>query len=142
MHLLAAQPGGFSDDEGIIDLGQSPGEIVILSAADSSLAALATAAETLPDDFPAIRLANWLQLLKPAAYDLYEHAVLEQAKVVVVSLLGGISYWEYGFERLRAWAAADGSRTLIIVPGDNTPDDELFQASSVGVDEVQYINQQ
>lgn len=43
MHLLVAQPGGFVDDEGIIDLNQTPADIVILSAADSSLAALASA---------------------------------------------------------------------------------------------------
>ncbi len=131
MHLLAAQPGGFTDDEGIIDLGQSPADIVLLSAADSSLAGLANCVESLPQAFPSIRLANWLQLLKPAAYDLYESRVLEKAKVVVVSLLGGISYWQYGFERLVAWQQADVSRTLIIIPGDNSADDELFQASSV-----------
>ena len=136
MHLLAAQPGGFTDDEGIIDLGQTPGDIVILSAADSSLAGLANSAESLAQDFPSIRLANWLQLLKPAAFDLYESRVLDNAKVVVVSLLGGISYWHYGFERLIAWRDADKSRTLIIVPGDNSPDEELFQASSVPLEEA------
>ena len=42
MHLLAAQPGGFVDDESIIThLNQQPGEIVILSASDSMLALLA-----------------------------------------------------------------------------------------------------
>ena len=60
MHLFAAKPGGFVDDEGIIDLEQSPADIVILSAADSSLSALANAAKNLPESFPSIRLANWL----------------------------------------------------------------------------------
>ena len=69
-----------------------------------------------------MRLANWMQLLKPAAYDLYEHKVLDHAQVVVLSLLGGQNYWQYGFERLQAWAqgTTDGKpRTLIIVPGDD-----------------------
>lgn len=139
MHLLAAQPGGFVDDEGIIDLNQTPADMIILSAADSSLAALSDAACLFADEQiegevgnkPSVRLANWMQLLKPAAYDLYEHKVLEQSKVIVLSLLGGASYWQYGFERLQAWAQADSSRTLIIVPGDDTPDPELFSASSV-----------
>lgn len=139
MHLLAAQPGGFVDDEGIIDLDQSPADIVILSAADSSLAALATGIGSLIDDggdvsLPSVRLANWMQLLKPAAYDLYEHKVLDHAKVVVLSLLGGQNYWQYGFERLQEWARsgfAEQPRTLIIVPGDDTPDPELQSASSV-----------
>ena len=144
MHLLAAQPGGFVDDEGIIDLNQTPADIVILSAADSSLAALASAvslfqaqemnAEALGQSaasLPDIRLANWMQLLKPAAFDLYEHKVLDKSKVVVLSLLGGASYWAYGFERLQAWAAADASRTLVIVPGDDALDPELFEVSTL-----------
>jgi len=142
MHLLAAQPGGFVDEEGIIDLDQSPAEIVILAAADSSLAALAGAARGLPEGFPELRLANWMQLLKPAAYDLYEHKVLDHARLVVVSLLGGQNYWQYGFERLQAWAASKGagaSRRLIVVPGDDAPDPVLFQASTVPEEESRRV---
>ena len=134
MHLRAAQPGGFTDDEGIIDLEQTPADIVILSAADSSLAGLANSAECLPQNFPSIRLANWMQLLKPAALDLYFDRVLDYARVVVVSFLGGESYWPYGFEQLVAWvneAKSDYKRTLVLVPGDNSLDDDLFNASSV-----------
>jgi cobaltochelatase CobN len=131
MHLLASQPGGFTDDEGIVDLGQSPADIIILSAADSALAALADSAESLPADFPSLRLANWMHLLKPAAFDLYRNKVIDHAQVVVLSLLGGENYWQYGFEQLQEWAAADKQRHLIIVPGDDTPDETLFAVSTV-----------
>lgn len=131
MHLLASQPGGYSDDEGIVDFGQSPADIIILSAADSALAALANSAESLPDDYPDIRLANWMQLIKPAAFDLYQQKVINTAKVVVVSFLGGVSYWQYGFDSLLDWVAADVDRTLILVPGDDTADEHLFCSSSV-----------
>ena len=130
MHLLAAQPGGFVEEEGIIDLGQDPAKVVILAAADTSLAMLATAAEQLGSELPSIRLANWSHLLKPAAFDLYEHKVLEQAELVMVSLLGGASYWNYGFERLQAWQQAKPNRQLILVPGDDAQDPQLTQASS------------
>jgi cobaltochelatase CobN len=139
MHLLAAQPGGFTDDEGIIDLGQTPGEIVLLSAADSVLAGLADSAETLDEDFPSIRLANWMQLLKPAAFDLYRDKVIDHAKIVVVSLLGGESYWQYGVEQLQEWAkqsSPSSPRQLIFVPGDDTPDDELFLISTTPTQET------
>lgn len=139
MHLLAAQPGGFVDDEGIIDLNQSPADIVLLSAADSSLAALAVAADDLPEDFPSLRLANWMQLLKPAAFDLYRHKVLDQAQVVVLSLLGGKNYWPYGVEQLQDWACADPRRLLIVVPGDDSPDPELWEASSVSLNDCQRV---
>ncbi|WP_106476996.1 cobaltochelatase subunit CobN [Phytohalomonas tamaricis] len=130
MHLFAAQPGGFSDDEGIIDLRQSPAELVILAAADSVLGLLADTAEVLPADYPSLRLANWLNLKKPAAFDLYRDKVLDHARVVVLSLLGGAAYWEYGLEQLREWARSSG-RTLIVVPGDDSEDDALLNASSV-----------
>ena len=134
MHLLAAKPGGFTDDEGIIDLQQTPAQIVILSAADSSLAAIASTLESMPSDLPSVRLANWMNLLKPAAFDLYEAAVLEHAELLVLSLLGGRNYWEYGLDRLIAWSQGRTNgkpRQLIVVPGDDAADQELFEASTV-----------
>lgn len=139
MHLFAAKPGGFVDEEGIVDLQQTPAEVVILSAADSSLSALAQAAERLGDAYPSVRLANWMNLVKPAAYDLYEDRVLEHARLVIVSLLGGSAYWQYGFDRLRAWAAADANRQLILVPGCDAPDDALLTASSVPVESARRV---
>ena len=145
MHLLAAKPGGFVDDEGIVDLGQSPADLVILAAADSVLGALGNALDALHsiDELtailPSVRLANWMQLAKPAAYDLYEDKVLEKAKVVVVSLLGGEHYWPYGFQRLQAWANAKPNRTLILVPGDDTPDVELMKASTCSMENAHRV---
>lgn len=133
MHLLAAKPGGFVDDEGIVDLGQTPADLVILAAADSVLGALGSALEQLSAQgasLPSVRLANWMQLVKPAAYDLYEHKVLDHAKVVVVSLLGGEHYWAYGFRRLQDWSRAKSGRTLIVVPGDDSQDPSLMKAST------------
>ena len=62
MHLLAAIPGAIVDGSTAIDLGQTAGDIVLLSAADSELAAFAAARAALGDDFPTLRLANLLRL--------------------------------------------------------------------------------
>ena len=129
MHLLAAKPGGFSDDEGIIDLQQTPGEIVILSAQDTSLALLAETLEQLPQGYPEVRLANLMHLGKPAAFDLYEHAVLRHAQLIIVSVLGGMSYWEYGIDQLQQLVRKTGA-TLVLVPGDDQPDPELDARSN------------
>ena len=67
MHLLAAQPGGFTDDEGIIDLDQSPGDVIIMAAADGILGLLAETLDAMPADMPSVRLARLRQLAKPAA---------------------------------------------------------------------------
>lgn len=138
MHLLAARPGGFVDDEGIVDLQQTPADIVILSAQDTSLGLLATVAETLPADYPSIRLANTIHLSKAAAFDLYASQVLETAKVVIVSMLGGRGYWTYGIERLFELATIHGF-SLVIVPGDDQPDEDLFETSNCDSEVVDLI---
>ncbi len=138
MHLLAAQPGGFSDEEGIIDLQQTPGDIVVLSAQDTSLGVLADAADRLSQNLPTVRLANLVNLDKPAAYDLYEHKVLQHARVIVVALLGGTNYWKYGVEQLCALCLKQNI-PLAIVPGDDQPDPELAQLCSLGPAECHEI---
>lgn len=133
MHLLAAQPGGFVEQEGIVDLAQSPAPLVVFSAADSQLTALSAGFKQAHDMYRLVetRLVNWTNLLKPAAFDLYEDKVLEQAEVVVVSLLGGKAYWQYGVEGLLRWSKAKPNRTLILVPGDDNVDPELIELSTV-----------
>ncbi|MFC5374192.1 cobaltochelatase subunit CobN [Brevundimonas faecalis] len=101
MHLLAVQAGAVLDGEEAIDLGQSPGDIVILSSNDTDLACLSAAAANLPDDFPSVRLANLLHLKHPLSVDLYVERVVSQARLVVVRLLGGRGYWPYGLDEIR-----------------------------------------
>ncbi len=60
MHLLATTPGTVSDGADAVDLGQTPGEIVFLSAADSELACLAQALPEVPGI--TLRLANMMRL--------------------------------------------------------------------------------
>ena len=131
MHLLRTQPGGFVSDDNIADLGQTPAELVILCSGDSSLALLAEAAQQLPDDYPGFLLANPMQVQNHASVDLYVDQVLRHAKVILISLHGGIGYWRYGVERL-VQLAERGVR-LILVPGDDRPDPELSDLSSVPV---------
>ncbi|MFW0753728.1 cobaltochelatase subunit CobN [Pseudomonas sp. H11T01] len=129
MHLLRTQPGGFVSDDNIADLGQTPAELVILCSGDSSLALLAEAAQQLPDDYPSLRLANPMQVQNHASVDLYVDEVLRHAKVILISLHGGIGYWRYGIERLVE--LAEKGVQLILVPGDDRPDPELSDLSTV-----------
>jgi len=43
MHLLAATPGSVDEGQEPVDLGQSPADVVFISAADTELAALSSA---------------------------------------------------------------------------------------------------
>ena len=124
MHLLKAQSATPEDSGEAIDLGQSPGDIVVLSAADTELACLATAQGRRPQDAPSLRLANILQLGHPMSVDLYVEQVVGRARLVVLRLLGGRSYWPYGLEQVVA-ASRAGGIPLAVLPGDDQPDPEL-----------------
>ena len=100
MHLLAATPGEISDGSEAIDLGQSPGEIVILSFADSELASFSSAYAEINEGSPSLRLANLLNLGHNMSVDLYVEKVIVFAKLVIVRLLGGRAYWSYGVEQI------------------------------------------
>ena len=89
MHLLAAKPGVVSDGTTAVDLGQTPGEIVILSSADTELACLAAAQSRLGPCAPSLRLANLLQLGHNLSVDLYFDRVVQHARLVILRLLGG-----------------------------------------------------
>ena len=147
MHLLATEPGTISDGAEARDLGQTPGAIVFLSAADTEIALVASARAALPDDFPSVRAASLLVLAHNLSVDLYADAVLAHAKLIVVRLLGGRSYWPYGIERtLEAARAGESPRALndaplsggarggliAFLPGGDEPDAELSQLSTVG----------
>ncbi len=94
MHLLATEPGAIADGSDAVDLGQTPGDIVVLSAADSELSSLAQARQKLPEKgFPSVRLASLLHLGHDQSVDHYARDVIappdNNAKLVVIRLLGG-----------------------------------------------------
>ena len=138
MHLLVSQSGTLDDAEEPRDLGQTPGDIVVLSTADTELALLATAqanrlkARIAGTQTPSLRLANILHLKHNFSVDLFLEKTLVGARLVVVRLLGGQSYWPYGIERLAA-AAREGRFALAVLPGDDKPDTALTAFSTVGV---------
>jgi len=124
MHLLAAKPGSIDDGSDAVDLGQEPGDILILSAADSELACLAAGYRRLATPPFSLRLANLLRLGHHLSVDLYVDKMVAKARVVVVRLLGGRGYWPYGLEQVAAACRAH-SIPLAVLPGDDRPDADL-----------------
>ena len=70
MHLLLAQKGTIADGKEAIDLGQTPGDILFLSAADTELAAIA-AAHRARGGGTRLRLASLATLSHPMSVDTY-----------------------------------------------------------------------
>ncbi|MBT6430563.1 MAG: cobaltochelatase subunit CobN, partial [Rhodospirillaceae bacterium] len=132
MHLLAAKPGGISDGSEAVDLAQSPGDIVILSAADTDLQMLSAAYRRVGamEDVPSLRLANLMNLSHNMSVDLYVGDIIGGARLVIIRLLGGVNYWPYGVEQVVDCCRREGI-PLAIVPGDDQPDAELHGLSTL-----------
>ena len=133
MHLLAAAPGAVDDGSEAIDLGQTPGDIVVLTAADTEIAALSAAHGARRDadpDTPSLRLANTLRLGHNMSVDLYVETVVQHAKLVVCRLLGGRGYWPYGVDEIAA-ACRAANIPVAFLPGDDQPDAELASLSTL-----------
>src|SRR5690606_34604659 len=130
MHLLAVTPGQISDGEEAVDLGQSPGDILILTTADSELTCFARAASACAAAGVTVRLANLLQLRHPYSIDLYLDKVIAHARFVAVVLLGGRSYWPYGIDRIAEMARERGI-VFAALSGDAEDDPDLSRASTL-----------
>lgn len=130
MHLLRTVPGGFVDDTaGVVRIDQRPGDIVILSSADTTLSLLAGVVDRLGPGFPSLRLTNVTYLRQSASIDFYIDDVLQHARVVVIDHLGGEAYWPYGIERVVQLARSRG-QTLVMFSGDLQEDPNLVSQST------------
>lgn len=136
MHVLTPAQHGIDSGEQAVDLQQDPGEIVILSAADTEIAALVRAVSVLKapphtGEFPfSVRVACLADLAHPLSVDLYVEKTLSKARVIFLRLLGGKAYWPYLLERTRATARAAGA-LLFVVPGEAHWDSVLAEEGTV-----------
>jgi cobaltochelatase CobN len=130
MHRISATSVGLNQSEGLVFLEQTPAPVVFITAADTDIQTLAAAFPKLPTTFPALRVANLLQLQQQISIDTYAEQVLEFAQVVILRLLGGRSYWAYGLEVVQEIVQRNGT-TLIVMPGDDGLDPELISQSTV-----------
>ncbi len=128
MHLLLAQKGSLADSDEAIDLGQSPADIVYVTAADTEIAALSDAhgqvSSMAGEAAPSLRLANLMALAHPLSVDVYCQNTIAGSKCVIARVLGGESYWSYGLETLHA-TCVQNNVPLYVLPGDDKPDPSL-----------------
>src|SRR5260370_34973593 len=102
MHLKLDSSGSIDDGDVARDLGQDSADIVVLSAADSDLAAFGAAHAMWPGDFPSVRLTNLLALGHPAPVDLHVERTLRDAKMSLLRRLCAEGDWPNAVERLRS----------------------------------------
>src|SRR5258707_5693255 len=140
MHLLATEPGIIADGSAEIDLAQTAGDIIMLASADTEIALLAAAQarwRAADPAAPSLRLAPVMRLGHNFSVDLYMETVA-RARLVVARLLGGSAYWPYGVERLVETCSTHGV-PLALVPGDDKPDLELVELSTLAPDSTRRL---
>ncbi len=131
MHLLVRETHSLEEAESVVDLGQTPADLVLLSFSDSDLGAWAAAWSAARPGLPSLRLANLSRLAHPMSVDLYIDRVIAKARCVIVRLLGGLDYWRYGVEEVVAACRSRGI-ALVLLPGEGGDDPRLSPLSSVG----------
>src|SRR5437762_1514608 len=135
MHLIATTSTSLDETVAPVDLSQPPGDVVVLSFADSDLSGLAAAWSLERDALPSVRLAHLRDLRHPLSVDLWIDRVGAHAKVIVVRLLGGLDWWRYGADRLSALAKQRGI-ALAMLPGEDRDDPRLVECSTLPADEL------
>ena len=135
MHLLATTATSLDEIVEPVDLGQTPGDIVVASFAESDLTALAAAFAAERKSLPSLRLTPLRDLRHPLSVDLWIDKVACHAKVIVLQLLGGVDWWRYGVEQLHALARARGI-VLALLPGEDRDDQRLAEASTLPTAEI------
>ncbi|SEL88692.1 cobaltochelatase CobN subunit [Roseivivax marinus] len=135
MHVVFRESHGLEESETPTDLGQTPGDLVVLSFSDSDLGAFAAGWERgggREGQMPTLRLANLAALKHPLSVDTYVEQTLEGAKGILIRLIGGTPYWAYGLQQVEALARARGL-ALAVLPADGRPDARLDAVSTVPV---------
>ncbi len=130
MHLLLAQKGSINECDEAVDLGQTPGDVIFLSAADTEISGFAAAAEILLQRNMTLRTANLMQLFHPMSVDVYCDRTVAKSGIVIARVLGGESYWAYGLEKLHS-VTQENDIKLVVLPGDDKPDPGLLRYCTI-----------
>ncbi|MFP7674621.1 cobaltochelatase subunit CobN [Marivita sp. S0852] len=133
MHVVFRESHGLEESETPFDVGQEPADLVVLSLSDSDLGAFAEAWHRGggPEGrLPSLRLANIVALKHPLSVDTYIDQTLSGAKAILVRLIGGVPYWPYGLQQIRA-LAQQKHIALAVLPADGREDRRLDEISTV-----------
>lgn len=135
MHVVFRESHGLEETETPMDLGQSPADLVVLSFSDSDLGAFAEAWRRgggKVGKMPTLRLANLVALKHPLSVDTYVEQTLAGAKGILIRLIGGVPYWSYGLQQVRALAQKNGI-ALAVLPADGRVDTRLDEFATLPV---------
>jgi len=125
MHRIATKNGALDAEKNLEIIAQTPGEVVFISAADTDLTCVAQTWSLLFQN--RLRMTHAAPLQKPLVAEDYVERILSQTKLVILRLLGGKSYFPHLIEALLHLRTHPHRPQILILPGTDSWDSELFQ---------------
>ena len=137
MHVIFRESHSLDDTNAPFDVNQTPAELIVLSFSDSDLGAFLAGwhrAKNTQDNenIPTLRLVNLIALKHPLSVDTYIEKTASHAKGILIRLIGGKNYWNYGLMQLQD-IARKKDIALAVIPGDGREDPQLDELSTVPV---------
>ena len=134
MHRLASCPG-VDPPEDVVLVEQPAADVLFLSSAATDLSTLAAYLASAGGEHwrNQIRGLSLDCLSHPAQLDHYLTSTANQAKLVLVRLLGGRGHWSYGLEQLQRWKDGGAGRHLVILAGTDDQNNELHGLGSISL---------
>ena len=135
MHMIFRESHGLEETDTPTDLGQDPADLVVLSFSDSDLGAFAEGWRRgggPQGRMPSLRLANLTALRHPLSVDTYVENTLAGARGILIRLIGGVPYWEYGVQHVLALAQSKGI-AVAVLPADGRDDTRLDAVSTLPI---------
>jgi cobaltochelatase CobN len=119
----------------VVLVEQPAADVLFLSSAATDLSTLAAIWLQLDGEHwrNQIRGLSLDCLSHPAQLDHYLATTADQAKLVLVRLLGGRGHWSYGLEQLQRWKDGGAGRHLLILAGTDDQNNELHGLGSISL---------
>ena len=144
MHILFREQHGLEENEVPIDLDQKPSDLSFLSFSDSDLSGFAEGwkrgKKKSKASYPSLRLANIDDLKHPLSIDTYIDKTLSKTKGILIRLIGGVPYWEYGLQEISKHANQN-KIPLAVLPADGRVDERLDKISNLPISTLRRLSQ-
>ena len=144
MHVLFREKHGLDETAIPIDLKQEPADLVFLSYSDSDLNSFAEGwrrgYRSSKKKFISLRLANIETLRHPLSVDTYVTNTLSKSKGILIRLIGGVPYWEYGLEQIQKMSKKNNI-PLAILPADGRNDERLDNFSNLPISTLRQLSE-
>ncbi|MDG2186749.1 MAG: cobaltochelatase subunit CobN, partial [Hyphomicrobiales bacterium] len=129
MHIVTSKSHQSKNHEKTLNRSQDSADIIFLSSADTEISLLSKSVRRV-SKYPSIRLTNVLNLAEHKSIDAYISKTVSKAKIVIIRILGGKSYWNYGVDKL-VEDQIKKKYEIIFFPGDDKFDEQLYALSSI-----------